>query len=1665
MRKFLSVLLALMMVVSTVSFAAPAVVTVADSATDANVVYETTEVTTENETAELSAESDYGTLVYSVDFERSDFNVAKFSEAYAMLASNPIAAYLNPDFNFSNVTTYTNAAGDGFSNAALVTENGNTYIKGDVNAGYDGYFRMTKYTNPWPKGQYTFSVDIKVPAGQANKLAAQCNDTAIDITSILPFSTTSSDWQTVVYQTTNVVSGDDDVDSGLYGFFVTPRNAAAGTVAYDNWAVYYKPADTAEATVVIDPNGKQGSSSFEITGLTANDSVSVSELLAKAKEQDSTIVGFSLTAGGDKLSADATVPVEYYKRLYAVYGVDESTLGTKLFEIDFEQYNENDVVPDNKTVEECDADALTNGEFTINWEAGGNKIAVDNDGNKYIRGGQGWSQFRIQNNQTEMPKGTYTVVAKAKDFGTASRILKPISQGVPDADGKTINVDATVLDPWAGKVGSWDDIAAEWDENAYHKDMTYFFTDGATTDVGFDNVKLYYQPADDAEFTVTVKAIGNSSAASKNVTVAAKQSVSVADLKATMPGCMYLVESENSFVPLDENSTITPLYNKTVYAVYGFTVTVKPNGNKDFTEDVVLENIDPRYNFTIGRIITEFNKESLTSRKLLGFSTSATGALIDENTVIKTSQTLYAIWEADESLYGTKLFEIDFEQYDAGYVVPDDKTVEEYDADALTNGEFTINWEVGNANGNKIADDSGNKYIRGGQGYSQFRIINNLYNDAAAPMPDGTYTVVASVIDFGSEKRIISATVQKTNINGTGVTATTSRALIDSFSGENNKWDLVAGQWYGSSNDMTIYFTDKAATEVGFDNVKLYFEPATNAEFTVTVDKNGHNGGASNKYAKVKNGESITAGELAALMTGCAGVSLTENGEALPADYVITPKYNMTVYALWEYEESEYGTLLFQIDFEKDGISLPEGESRIPVKDIATVYNKDLVFGNNIMFSAGKQTASNPLDNREIVEENGNKYFRADFSDLEDFEYYTYFSIIEQESKVDWMNGTYTFVADFKTDKTYTGFAYHVNNESDNVNLLDDKTSNENVWDTVAYQYTGEISSIDYGNGPTGNLYFAPRISSKDSYVGGKISVDNIKLFFKTDETVFTVKNGGNPKVDTLEIPVSTTDGITVQEMLDIIDTENSDYELLGIADTPTGAVLDPETKFVPKYQRTFYMIWERGNENPMRDKQLGKLLFAVDFEKEGLAWNGDSALDGDLKWGKGALVSDVATLYDTELFDGEDFRIRFLTNDRNEETFKAEISSDENGDHFLTGTNGKDGTNDNGYTINGTKHPQMFIVNNAQIAAGNGIYTVFVEVSGPDGDFDVHTSMTTNTDKDYKTREIDFFTYENSTWEYKPDEWNQFAYRYEISDGGIIPMSGAYFSLTEFDQLVSFDNYNLYFKPYTATITLLPGEYEEFGVHTVENISTTGGNTAQDILDQLSDHFKAAGKTAVGLVDEDGFELDLEAELIIPCEMTYTIIWGDDTHDYVVTQEKNAIRYSSNDKRRGIRFLAETKPGYAYGDTVTEYGWIVTRESMLVNAGISPTCFTKESSKVEGVKVASGQNYGYEIVEEGDDGRKHFFTNDETIMITMVVYGLTKPEQLTENLVARPYMVVGGETYYGQPWARSMFDAALAVKNNDYIGCDDETKAYVDEIINTVLENSNDIEFDYGEL
>ena len=1367
MRKFLSVLLAVMMVVSTVSFAAPQAVYTADDATNA-VVEETTEVTTE--ASELAAESDYGTLVYSVDFERDDFDVAAFTTAYAQVKSSKTTAYQNPDFSFGNMTCYTNAAGDGFSNAQLVTEGENTYITGDVAASYDGYFRMTKYTMTWPDGIYTFSVDVKVPAGQVASWAAQCNDNKLALTAIAPFSTTSGEWQTVVYQTTNVVrgsnSGSTDTE-GFYGFFMTPRNSTAGTVSYDNWKVYYK-APT--ATVTIDPNGKSGNSEVWITDLVANSDVEMSTLVAKAKEMDSTIIGLATEPEGAMIDT-ANHHVEYYDRLYAVYGFD---------------------------------------------------------------------------------------------------------------------------------------------------------------------------------------------------------------------------------------------------------INVMANGNSD-VEDMIIEDIDTRHSYTVGQIVAMFNSTAVTDRILRGVSNTPKGEPLADNTVINKAQTLYLIWETDGSEYGTLLASIDFENLNVGDTAKDYGKVELFDPDALTNGEFTINWQVGK---NKIAqEDLGNKYIRGGQGWAQILINNSKFRDANAPMPEGKYTILVNTIDFGTTKRNVSTTCQAY----AGVTSGTPNSVLDSFTGENNKWDLFVGQWNGSSNDFSVYYTDGATTDVGFDNIKLFFEPNADAVFSITVDANGRSG-VSNKVAKVNNGSSITAGELAALMPGCVGVSLTVDGEALPSDYIIAPDYNKTVYAVWEYEESEFGTLLFEIDFEREGITFPTSNSFWNVVDVATSWNKDLVYGN-VYFNIGSGSTSGALNNKKFVTENGNTYYEGDAVSG-----YNFISALEYQDGIDWLNGTYTYVMDVKTSNGMSQYANHANNSGTNVTVLDGARLNDpDRWDRVAIQYNGVLSDSDR----TGSIYLAPNVS------GGTLAVDNVKLFFKTAETRITLKPNGNTDLSDIVVPVSTSTGITVAELIAKINEYDTTKVLLGISEAATGELLSEDLIIIPKYQKTLYMQWKSKSDNLMIDDKLGKLLFSVDFERQEVIdanWNGIAhELDNVLGTSNsGGHVEDVATLYD-DAFKGKNVRVKFTTF---ENALGASIKTSSDGNHYIEA----EGIN--------TRWPQVGVNNFGNVKFGNGIYTVFIDANATGANsFAVHSNMTSAYGSSIK--HLDGKNAAGNGWAYTDQSWATYSYSYEITGDANLPGSGAYFSFNNNGGKVAFDNYKLYYKPFTATITINPGEYEDFGVQTVENISTTGEDTGADIVEEIQEKLDVCGREFVGLMDEYGDMLNLDKALVIPGNVTYTIVWGDFSEIAPETYDEYSVRYSTKATSRGIRFKASLKTEYALADgsevsggkTTTEYGWIVTRPEFLESAGINPALFTKES--LDQSKIISGTAYNAaDGIEDYDAARKHFSEDDENVEITVVIYGVPA-QYYKKDFVVRPYIVYDGKTYYGQPKINSMYEIAQAQYNSELFDTyDEDLKKYIISII-----------------
>ncbi len=1532
MKKILSVLLALMMVVSTVSFAAPAVVTTADYATDA-AAEDAAEVTTEIEMAELAEASyddaDYGYLIFNIDFEK-DAELNSWS-GWSTVPSNTAAVTGQGEQVYRVATEYVDIL-QGKNARARFDINGGGDASQHVETDTDGnhYLVGTNYTQyPQPKlinncsftagaGTYTLMVDSKLSNTTSAKIAPTGMTDPVMIGGSFAVST---EWTTYAAQFTTT---DPSASIGSLAIYYTLSAANVTDVYFDNFKLYFKPSavsitldantsngapsgaatetltnvaltdggvdlssyvssftqnydnflgfsetakgellDSAELyypkhnetlyaiwgyDVTMLPNDNSAMSQVVVEDIRCDEGITVGELVAKINNTTTrTLRGISLTADGEPLASDTVITADT-STLYMIWQADESVYGRLLWNVDLER--EDSMGWAGTTIDVANTSVSAGAyictiasyyhpayenfnsrlRLVINETTVTDQKIVEENGNHYMTGTATtrYPQIDVTNFGGMKADGTYTLTFRLKSSKSGTLNLASPSGAI-----------------WAD---SYANVANEWDFVAIQCEVTggsvnpqikanfnFPETDVGNITISYDDVKLYYQPYETTTFDITVNKGTNSSAANAVVTVPADEPVAVSTLMAAMDGCIGIATTKDGAM-LPADATITPDFNTTVYAVWGFDVTLNGGLNTEFS-DVVVSGIDTRENITVGELVAKAKAANTTDRTVYGISTSAAGTMLSESTVVKAAGTYYVIWGFDVTL-------------------------------------------------------------KAGQ--------NTDFAD-----------VVVTDIDA---------------INGT-----TIGALI--------------------------------------------------SEINNTTDRE------------------------------ILGLSTTINGTVLDESTAVTKAGEY--YIIWELEESEYGTLLLQIDFEKDGITAPTGN--VKVTDIATYYNTDLVKGNvNFIAGSGSSTI---LNNVSLATENGNTYLTASTNTTGSG--YNHIQINEWSNDVNWLSGTYTYVVDLKYDLPISGTAVHVNGlgaaQGADITILDNfGMTTVNVWDTVAFQYNGELSN----ESGIGNLYVAPKFASE-----GTIAVDNLRVYFKTEETIITLKPNGNTELEEFDMTVNTATGISVADVMAEIGKYETNRKLLGISKTSTGEPLAEDFVIKPAYQETYYILWDSAANHPERDAKLGKLLFLVDFERQEVIeanWNGIShELDNVLETNNsGGHVEDVATFYDP-IFAGKNFRVRFNVVNN---AAGAKIKDTADGNHYIEGV------------INHTS-PQVGTNNFASMNFGNGIYTVFVDAIATNASYFKPTGMAstygyTLIDGEQRTAGVDW----TST-----GEWQTYSYSMEVRDGANFGNAGAFFS-SKVGETVAFDNYKIYYKPFTATITLLEGTLEGFGTHTVENISTTGENTGDDIVAAIQSELDIAGVEFVGLMDEYGDMIDLDEALIIPGDVTYTIVWGEENEYAPVTQEKNAIRYSTKVDSRGIRFVANLAADNAYNENTTEYGWIITRPELLEEAGVSPYAFTKDTVLSKSVIV--GKNYGFQSTGDVDADRRHFEEDDTNVIITAVVYGL-KPANYKSELLVRPYVVIDGETYYGKPWSRSMYDTAVAIKEgDDFESFDDTAKAYVQSII-----------------
>ncbi len=200
------------------------------------------------------------------------------------------------------------------------------------------------------------------------------------------------------------------------------------------------------------------------------------------------------------------------------------------------------------------------------------------------------------------------------------------------------------------------------------------------------------------------------------------------------------------------------------------------------------------------------------------------------------------------------------------------------------------------------------------------------------------------------------------------------------------------------------------------------------------------------------------------------------------------------------------------------------------------------------------------------------------------------------------------------------------------------------------------------------------------------------------------------------------------------------------------------------------------------------------------------------------------------------------------------------------------------------------------------------------------------------------------------------------------------------------------------------------------------------------------------------GWEASLDGKIyeageVIPAEvigeaedtLVLTAIWK---HKSIPTSyNENSIRI--NDPS-GIRFKASVRNEIKADEKTTEYGYIVTRASLLGSRSAEYLTFEQTD-----VQYVFGVSYGYDTNSKQNVDRV-FETEDGNTFFTAVIYGIkSEKAAYEEDIVVRPYIKYDGVTLYGEPMSRSVLSVAKALRDGGYEKLDDYGKQVVQNILN----------------
>jgi len=1002
--------------------------------------------------------------------------------------------------------------------------------------------------------------------------------------------------------------------------------------------------------------------------------------------------------------------------------------------------------------------------------------------------------------------------------------------------------------------------------------------------------------------------------------------------------------------------------------------------------------------------------------------------------VVESEDVPEAATLAEESEYGTLVYDVDF---DSASVTTMGQTMDKYSSvttlpegfPALTNTKFnTAFTEATIANGVLTGKSPSSS------GYPNF-LETAL---SSGQYPDGKYTLQADV------KQITDGYAGyklRTRLRGNGDLGVGTEFLLKYNDTVTFNYTFTICDGYVNTTaytpvkNLNLYCTSgKNIDTFEIDYFKAYYSPVPK----VSINVNGNSAFQNVEPYEVAFGTKITLDDLAAKY-GYAdtddmyllGMSTSASGFLMDT---VTVDADTTIYLKWKAKKDvvtkhdKYGELLLLTDFEAVPDSIVKKDSVIG----AYLYDGDQTTINSFSTYVKEEGLNvigwNFQGDTPIADSNGTKYEALVFET--DATGNVSGKVRIGVNRAQWQfansagiyktHGAYTILFDAKTNMpqdlintTTPSFGWYAFPDAKQTGM------SKNWSNPTTDTWVRDIELIaDFDTASRAYFMFGVEsIGNNSSATAYDFYYDNVRVYWKPFNVNITIDANGNSEAQNAVYTADTSAKVDVDALNAKMGNTANKY-FLGVSLTPDGELLTED--FWASEDTTVYAQWK---DVALEHEQYGDLLYFTDFEDFSnagsfYATKADGTVYLKEGWSLSKLGYTVASDFDSSkvYFDARGFGTDAELKAQSWQVVKDEVT----GNTYVT------------HPVENGDPIQIIYADDGIYK--NGVLTLVHDTMAKNTPNSYHDGYWINGDNQTYKWINSKFTGTAGAWEYDK------AFTYDVDTAKHADFEylyGIFFGYVgKATEQASYDNLRLYWKPYTANITI------DMNGNTDKTVEVYVNDTSSVLsLEALASHVGAetANYTLVGFSKTADGEV-LTEDFWANEDMTLYAVWEAKTNVTPESVNKSSIRTNGVS---GIRFMGSITT--AQKAEVTEYGFIVSLKAIL---GENELTHDSKVNYVEGI------NYG---VVDGEDVDMIFKTEDDNIFFTAVVYGIPENKAAYESVfVVRPFSKRGNYYYYGASVERSVVEVAMAIRDGNYESVATEAdKEFVKKVLTTCGEST----------